>query len=96
MRAIPRFPVELRPSHSNEQPITYYYRKLHDPTDDLEVLLADKQQKEALARLKRYETSMAMSKEMDVGIRINPLLIPGHRQTRAPSLKRTPKRADLT
>lgn len=86
MRSVPRRwlpPVEVR----GDDEFRYHYATLSDPTDDLVCLLANRRARSARDRLMRYTVHRDTSKQMDTGVRVNPLLVSMHGQTVSPAAK---------
>ena len=89
MKSVPiALPIELRWDPRATHCVTYYYDRVALPNDDLALLLADKAERDALARVMRFEVEHDMTKKLDTGVRPNPALIPGYQSRGKPSLKR--------
>lgn len=84
-------PIELRWDSAVCHCVKYYYGHPLQPGDDLALLLADKKERDEFRRLASFQTQKRLEKELDIGVRPNPSLIPGYQPRRKQTLKRRAK-----
>tara|TARA_B100001059_G_scaffold226423_1_gene254751 strand:+ start:508 stop:873 length:366 start_codon:yes stop_codon:yes gene_type:complete len=81
-------PIEFRWDAAATHCVKYYYGAPLPPGDDLALLIADKNERDVFRRLVAFQTQVRLEKDLDIGLRPNPTLIPSYRQRHTVTLKR--------